>query len=94
MKTLLQDADSDAQRQKDDVSPAGHRASARGQRHDYPWLRQLVAERMGARQRHVRGQVLDGSNRYREAGVEPTFAANVGPSPTLTLDSMELYWNG
>ena len=73
MKTLLQDADSDAQRQKDDVSPAGHRASARGQRHDYPWLRQLVAERMGSR--HVSGQVLDGSNRYREAGVEPTFAA-------------------
>jgi hypothetical protein len=33
-----------------------HRASAR--------------ERMGARQRHVRGQVLDGSNRYREAGVD------------------------
>ena len=57
-----------------------HRASAR--------------ERMGARQRHVRGQVLDGSNRYREAGVEPTFAANVGLSATLTLDSMELYWNG
>ena len=54
--------------------------------------RQLVAERMGARQRHVRGQVLDDSNRYREAGVEPTFAANVGPS--ATLDSMELYWNG
>ena len=50
------------------------RASARGQRHDYPWLRQLVAERMGARQRHVRGQVLDGSNRYRDASVEPTFA--------------------
>jgi hypothetical protein len=49
---------------------------------------------MGARQRHVQGQVLDGSNRYREAGVEPTFAANVGLSATLTLDSMELYWNG
>jgi hypothetical protein len=46
-----------------------HRASAR--------------ERMGARQRHVRGQVLDGSNRYREAGVEPTFAANVGLSASL-----------
>jgi hypothetical protein len=31
----------------------------------------------GRTPRHVRGQVFDGSTRYREAGVEPTFAANV-----------------
>jgi len=43
--------------------------------------RASARERMGACQRHVPGQVLDGSNRYREAGVEPTFAANIGPSP-------------
>jgi len=57
-----------------------HRASAR--------------ERMGARQRHVRGQVLDGSNRYREASVEPTFAAKrrTISYPNPRLDGVVLEW--
>src|SRR5262249_22128669 len=72
----------------------GHRASARGQRPRLSLASTTRRRAHGRTRTSCSGQVLDGSNRYREAGVEPTFVANVGLSATITLDSMELYWNG
>src|SRR5262249_10730269 len=76
ISTQSEDADSDAQRQYRDMSQSAGFGSARPS-----CLRSRAHGRTPTS--------CSGNNRYPRAGVEPTFTANVGPSATLTLDSME-----
>ena len=58
--------------------------------HDYLWLRQLSPSAWGARHRHVRGQVLDGSIGRRGADIYGQRRTISYPNPRL--DGVVLEW--